>query len=230
MNSSSKIFDINLPLIIPKRNKGHHEVMSVCSLDTKGFMNMENVVSHIVPLVKNTCFVHTPKDTIKAIMKKENMPNLNFTMNFLYHVDRASSTYKDSFYEMSCFYRVRGTKSKTSLEMGVVLPIRIKQAFTILGEMSFSVIDPSEIYFEDILDYTQKYGEIKMYPPVTAEDNKKPNMVDEGKSVGDYMDALSSEKTIKKLGSAVRINITHPDVYNFYKTQYEHVWDTVTVK
>jgi len=228
MKSSSKIFDIKLPLIIPKRNKGHHEVMCLCSLDTKGFMNMENVVSHLVPLVKNTCFVYTPRDAIEKIMTEEKMKDLNFVMSFLYHVDRASSTFKDSFYEMRCFYRVAGVKNKISLEMGVILPIRIKQCFTILGEMTFSVIDPLEIYFEDILDYIQKYGEVKMYPPVTIEDNKKAfNMIDEGKSVGDYMNALSQEKTIKKLGNAIRINITHPDVYNSYKTQYENVWNTI---
>jgi len=229
MNSFSKIFDINLPLIIPKRNKGHHEVMCNCSLETKGFMNMENIVSHLVPLVKNTCFVHTPRDVLKEILKIEDMEDLVFRMNFLYHVDRASSTFKDSFYEMSCFYKVKGMKGvRPVLEMGVTLPIRVKQPFTMLGEMIFSVIDPYEIYFEDILDYVQKYGEVKMYPPVTLEDNTNAvNMIDAGKSVGEYMDALSQEKTIKKLGSAIRINITHPDVYNFYTTQYENVWNTL---
>lgn len=202
--------------------------MCSCALETKGFMNMENIVSYLVPLVKNTCFVYTPKSVLKEIMTHEGMKDLNFTMNFLYHVDRASFTYKDSFYEMKCFYHVKGLKNKISLEMGIVLPIRVKQSFTILGEMIFSVIDPLEIYFEDILDYVQKYGEIKMYPPVTIEDNKKAlHMIDAGKSVGDYMNALSQEKTIKKLGSAIRIKITHPDVYKFYKTQYENVWNSL---
>lgn len=228
MNSFSKIYDINLPLIIPKRNKGHHEVMCSCTLGTKGFMNMENIVVHLVPLVKNTCFVHTPKDILKEILQIEGMDDLTFRMDFLYHVDRASSTFKDSFYEMRCFYKVKGAKNiNPTLEMGVILPIRVKQPYAILGEMTFSVIEPDEIYFEDILDYIQKYGEVKMYPPVTLEDNTKAaSMIDAGKSVGDYMNALSQAKTIKKLGNAIRINITHPDVYNFYKTQYENVWNT----
>jgi len=222
----SRLVGIKIPTVIPKRNKGHHEVMCECTVevDEGHLKDITMSIEYLTSLIKNTCSVHTPLELATNIYKKERLSTLRLDLNFLYHLDRASASYKSSFYEMPCFYKVQLMENQRSFEMGVVIPVRVKEALSVAGQLVFSVFTPKEIYFEDILDYAQKKTGIKLYPTVCFEDKEKLSfMLDEGMTVTEYISALSDTKELNRLGEKIKLQIRYPNVYNTYEEHYETV-------
>jgi hypothetical protein len=224
----SVISNLRIPIVVPKRNKGSYEVLSDCNIKAtlnSGFKDPVDFIQYIVPYIKNSCFVDTPLKLGTTIYTSENLETLQFSMNFLYHLDRSTSSFKISFYEMLCFYSVEISKDQTILEMGIKLPIRVKDIISLPGYLYFSVLQPSyHIYFEDILDFVQKHASIRFYPPIIAEDKESlKDLIDFGKKIPDYLNAFSNAKNFDRLGKSLKLRIDYSDVYDTYNASYETV-------
>lgn len=224
----SVISNLRIPIVVPKRNKGSHEVLSDCNLKatlTSGFKDPVDFIQHVVPYIKNSCFVDTPLKIGNTIYTSESLETLQFSMSFLYHLDRSTSSFKISFYEMLCFYTVEIFKDYSTLEMGIKIPIRVKDIISLPGYMYFSVLQPNyNIYFEDILDYIQKHASIRFYPPTIAEDKESlKDSIDFGKKIPDYLSSFLDAKNFDRLGKSLKLRIDYADVYDTYNTSYETI-------
>lgn len=226
--TQSQISDITIPFIVPKRNKGHHEVLGRCTVSTSTLLDISDIVQDFVPLIKNTCFPKTPVELASSIMDKRKMEDINLNIQFSYHLDRASASYKDSFFEMGCFYNVKGNNQYITNEMGILIPIRVKDIFVVIGKLSLSVVEPPDIYFEDILDHVQKFTDTKIYPTVSVEDKKQlPYLVDMGLSIVEYVKKLSDSDTIKKIGKTIKLSLEYPDLLDLHNFKYTTTWSAL---
>jgi len=226
--TQSSITNVRIPIIIPKRNKGEHEVFCSCNISTSTLTDVSNFVQYCTPLIKNVCSVTTPAEVAASIIKYAKIDDIDLDMHFFYHLDRASSNFKDSFYEMLCFYKVVGNESRLITEMGVQIPIRVKDLYVVNGLLTFSTVEPRDIYFEDILDHVQKFADIKIYPSVSFDDKKQlPFMIDVGMSAVDYINTLAKGDTIKKIGSTIKVNLVYPDIYNTHEISYKTTWSSL---
>lgn len=225
--TQSKISDIRIPLIIPKRNKGHHEVFCNCSISTSTLLDVTDLVKHFTPLIKSTCFPRTPLELAQSILNEHNLDDIDLLMSFSYHLDRASAGYKDSFYEMFCFYNVKGSTDMQN-EMGISIPIRVKDIFIIVGKLTMSIMSPKDVYFEDILDHVQKFTDTKIYPSVSSDDKKQlPYLIDVGMNITDYINKLSDSDTIRKIGSTIRLKIEYPELLGSHNISYITTWSSL---
>jgi len=226
--TQSSISHIRIPMIVPKRNKGHHEVACDFNLKTSTLTDVTNFVQYFTPLIKNICTIKTVTELASTVLSYSKLDDIDLNMHFLYHLDRASSTYKDSFYEMTCFFNVTGNHDKLVGEMGINIPVRVKDIFVVVGQLTLSIVEPPDIYFEDVLDHLQKFTDTRIYPSVDTDDNKQlPFMVDVGMRPVDYINTLACTETIKKIGKTVKVDLKYPDIYNSYEILYKTTWSSL---
>lgn len=175
----SSICDLKIPLLIPRRAKGHAEVLGTCKVSVGGekLVDPSNFVHFFTLCAHHTCLNETPEIIAKSIFKDLSVININLEIGFLLPLDRVSSTYLDTIFNLSCRYNVTGDDVKNLIRsMTISVPVLLFDTRTILGYLQLILYNPVNTHFEDMLDTVQKYAGVIIYPVSSVEDR---NSLDE---------------------------------------------------
>jgi hypothetical protein len=221
----SKLSNLKIPFIIPRRGKGHTEVISYVDVTSDLYMNAENFIEFFIPYQKKVINKKNMSELCNNIISKINVNN-NFSMSirFKLPIDRLSCTLDESI----CFYLDCTYSFDYFVEdkMGVVedismiidCPIRIKHISTLKGNLTVHIVNPKAYtYFEDILDIVQRHGNIVIYPVNKISD--KDNLIkeiDEGKTIDDYLNFIKTAAIHKKISEKGRLIANFEDIYGSY--------------
>ncbi len=228
---TSELQDFRLPILIPRRNKGHNEVLATISVKSSDLDNSEDLIKPLLSISKKVITVEILQELIGEICENFNIQTLTLKISFPYHLDRTSPTYSMSTFELDCGYEIRVVNRVLKIFMGVNIPIRITNVFPLNGRLTYFVEEPKKLFFEDLLDYVQKHTGIKLYPKVSFKENVElRELIDEGKPVKDYLDIISRISALKELGDGGYVKISSPDVYSAYLTENILTWSNSYIK
>jgi hypothetical protein len=227
----SQIKDFKLPLLIPKRNKGHNEVLSHITVKINGSHDPEDLIQAILSISSKVVSPTLFYDLMQQIFDDFQISNISFNTSFHYHLDRTSPKYHPSTFELLCSYRAEVKNNIIRFYMGIDLPVRIKGVFPLQGNLAFYIEEPHNVFFEDLLDHVQKYAGMKLYPIITSkEQTDLRSIIDTGKAPKEYLDILMNTSSIKELGKGGYVKISAPDIYSIYKVSYSVIWANEYVK
>ncbi len=223
---NSRLYNLKMPFIIPKRGKGSSEVLASCNIVGYGQYNGVDYMSYLSPYARNICDKSLPVEIVRDIVDNTGLKKLDMNILFDYHLDRATPSYSPTFYELNCFYNTSFSWGKTSVGMGMNIPIRIQQGgFTGVGDFQIEISQSKYSFFEDMLDDIQKHLDIKIYPLNSSQDEEiAQKVIDTGRSLKEYVSDIKKIKAFGKMGNGGSIKIRMKDVYNMYNLESEIIW------
>jgi len=228
---TSELRNFRLPLLIPRRNKGHNEVLAVISIKSLGLDNSEDLIRPLLSISKKVITLEVLQNLIAEICENFNIQTLTLKISFPFHLDRTSPTYATSSFELDCEYELKVVNRILKIFMGVNIPIRVTNVFPLSGKLTFFVEEPKKLFFEDLLDYVQKHAGIKLYPKIAYKENVElKELIDEGRPAKDYLSIISNISGLKELGNGGYVKIVSPDIYSSYLTEHILTWTNSYIK
>lgn len=223
----SSLSNLNISFFIPRRGKGHTEVLSNVSLNIEGGeKEPEDFLTPFVDYQKKVL----DKEVLKDIGERfsEYSPS-SFSMNisFSLPITKVSPSLDNSLhYYLDCSYSVYYIDEKINTMMTVECPIRVKYISVLQGNLSISVSNPVKyLYFEDVLDAVQKYGGTSIYPILDFKGIEELGKeIDRGKDMIEYINKLKKYIVKYKLGDGGKVVVGLNDVYNNYYIEKGVKW------
>lgn len=223
--------DLKISFIIPRRGKGSSEVISSISISSNGTDLLENLIKYFIEYQKKVLDREVLLEMVNNIVTELQLNELSINISFSLPIDRLSPDLEESVtFILDCEYFVNYNKGKIETFMVIKCPVRINYIFVMKGEVKLKVLIPQKnVYFEDLLDIIQKYGNTIIYPISEYSDKKiLQKKIDKGKTVEEY---LRSIKKAIKTGAINRdlsekgyLSVSFYDVYNMYKIEKGVIW------
>lgn len=82
----SKISNIPIPFIIPRRGKGSYEVNALCTFNSYGYYKGINYISYLSPYARGICDSRLPVVLAETIKENSNINKLDFSVEFDYYI------------------------------------------------------------------------------------------------------------------------------------------------
>lgn len=223
---SSSVENVQIPILIPLRGKGHFETLCSCSFSSSSeFVNPADYVRFFVPYGKRTCTVDTPLQIAEEISRAFKLSTFTLEMRFSLLLDRTSPSYQETYFNLPCKYTVTCAYEDIAHYMGISLPVRVLDVHPIPGILSFAVKNPKSLFFEDLVEHVQRSVGTVIYPIGNEQDRAKlKDIIDLGKSAYEYLTALEETCVKKKLGKGGIASVRTSDVYRMYDFRYHISW------
>jgi hypothetical protein len=216
----TQIEQVNIPILLPKRGKGHQEVMASFSVSTSRSIDPLTFISVINAYANKTCVASDMVSMSKNFAKTLDLDDVEVKVIFSYILDRVSSRLSSTFFSLPCFYERSIGSTASNLSMGVTLPIQTLVGKPISSTLTLRIDYPSNIFFEDMVDRVYKVlGAVLC--PVTDKDSplQGPCYFPE-----DALKMISDACKEKKLGRGGWAKIEATDIYHMYKLVYTKKW------
>lgn len=231
---TSAIRGVEVPLLIPRRAKAYSEVLANFEVETKGIFDPVKFVKSFEDLHKSTFAADTrdafdaesPLRLARSLQQGHRRAFVDLRIKFLLPIDRMSPTFVGTTIEAPCEYRAIASKSGAFMEMTLEMPAQVRDTYLQAATLTFTVKNPRKrLYFEDLWDHVQKYGEFVIFPLACVEDRAKlASMLNKGKKVRQLLTTLQDNSQKVNLGSEGRILIRFSDVYSMYNFSYSTTW------
>jgi len=224
----SKLSNLKILFFIPRRCKGHTEILSSVDVLSYTSMNAEDFVEFFISYQKKVLTKDTILELCTSIVDRLKVTEFVMNVNFLLPVDRLSSTLEESIsFNLDCKYSFVYSKGISTLSMKIDCPVRINHISTLKGNLTFQISNPSpNIYFEDLLDIVLKYGNVVIYPIIRTSDKKTlMKEIDQGKPIDDYLNFIRVAAIHKNLSdSGGLVSVSFVDLYNSYDIEKGVTW------
>jgi hypothetical protein len=224
---TNSLSHLSIPIMIPRRNKGHCDLLAEFSFFTKDLDKDPENFPSLLHNYHRTSFSHYDLSKMsKEIAVNLGLNHLKIIVDFSYPIDRASSSFKPSIYNLSCKYESIRIKEDFYLIISTFLPIVIADVHPITGRLSYGIRNPKQgVFIEDLVDHIQRYTNSRLYPLLdTSEKEQLKKLIDSGKSPKDYLKILKDSSVYKDFGEGGYSVISVPDVYNTYMANYSIEW------
>lgn len=214
------IAQIQLPVFIPSRNKGHADVLASCEIGgtccTDAYAY--NLIQSIIEKRKASFTIDTVKEILVTASKQyEGFKNLFLSVSFLYQLDRVSAGFLQASYELPCtlYAQVTSTGEIDYSLHSITLPIRLFSTISIPATLKFEVKNLKKQFFlEDLLDYVVQKTGTRLYPIVAEQDLLLlSGVLDKGKSLKEYTDIFLKSSG---LGEEHTVSVFFTDIYSMY--------------
>jgi len=167
----------------------------------------------------------TGREIAEDIIKDLNFPFLNVGISFFLNISRVTPTFGEAHYNMSCKYSTIYQRKKYTDIMTISLPIRVKDVGIMMGKLSYSLTNPDNLYFEDMLDHVQRTLGETVYPIASLSDKETLRTTfDESKFPYEHITDLRDSSIEKELSKGGEIVITVDDIYSMYHFIYGVDW------
>lgn len=225
----STIDGITIPVLIPKRNKGHIETACTFKISSNVYIDQLLFIPFIMSLNGLTLQPETLSNIAKKISKELKLDHVEIHADFSYPLDRVSVTYTAVLFNFRCGYTLTYdvTKDVSVYSMSLSQPIRLKDFYSASGNLYFSIEAPdNKVFFEDLIDHIQKQGKFVFYPPVSIDDiiELKKNPDSGVFHPYDVLVNVQDACRLKDISKKGHIGITFSDVYTIYNMNYELSW------
>lgn len=223
----SHILDVSVPFFVPKRGRGHVDVLGKVNVSAAGVKDPLEFAKYISKFGKSTCNSETVIDMGKSLVKGLGLSELVMEIKFLYSTDRLSQSLEETFYGVNCGYSVIYRKEHFRVGIYVEVPIRLKEAEHFqFGLLHLELFDPIDVmFFEDIVDYAVRFADVKLYPFLTVSDREKAgNLESSTKTVQEHLLNIRDSVVRKHICKSGFIAIKSKDMYGMYKFEQTLSW------
>lgn len=233
MGANTKMFKstidrVTIPVLIPKRNKGHVATACTFRIQTNVYIDQLLFIPFITSLNGLSLNREELENLSKTISDQLKVDTIEIDASFVYPLDRVSIGYVPTLYNFKCSYNcVYDVKKGSSFSLTLSQPVRIKDFYSSSGNLYFSIEDPDKkVYFEDLIDHIQKRGKFIFYPPVSVDESLKLNESLDGVVFHPYDILVNVQDAckLKEIGRGGKIGINFQDVYSIYDMNYELTW------
>lgn len=218
---TSKITNLKFPFLIHKRNKGHAEVLGVCSFEADS--NVE-AYEFLLYLTKYARTLITPVEfslIFEELKDYFSITYSKFQIDFSHFLDRASINYLISPFELRCSYLCEVTPEINRLGMSITLPVPFKEYNNFMGELTYTVIDSKTLFFEDLFDFVLKNCSLRIYPILSNQEaNLVSNLSNLGKNPWEYVKLLQQPV----YGDHGQVSVVYNDIYSMYNLEVSEKW------
>ena len=230
MNCSNynKISKLKILFFIPRRGKGHTEVSCNISVSSSSSIEPENFISHFVKYQKKSLSKDIIKEIGDDIYNALPLKDLYINLDFSLPINRVSPSLEESLcFYLDSSYQLQYKEENVSLAMNISCPIRVDYISTMQGKLKLSAIDViPNLYFEDLLDVVQQYGDVVIYPLNNFEDKEVlTKKIDKGKSLDEYISYIQTGATRRGLAKKWGLILNVYDVYNNYEIEKGILWE-----
>lgn len=221
---NSKIENICVPIVVPKRSRGHIEVLGCCSVTVSGTKLLIEAVEYIQKISQEPCTQKFLIRTSDGLRLKLKATELVFDLSFLFSMERVSHSGESIFYHVPCVYSVSSKEKSTIITQGIEYPVFVSSAIPLRATLSFSLKNPTRVSFEDMMDHIQKEVGVVVAPICNEKD--KSGMSNAFKTVtpGSILDCVAEGSKRKDLGIEGVATIRYTDEYDMYKFSYSTTW------
>jgi hypothetical protein len=222
----STVSDIVLPLIIPRRGKGHFDASGKISITSSGFHDSLEFIRHLEKFGKETCTNETPGVMASTLITELGLSDIALEITFSYPLERLSPSYGSVFYDLCCGYTFSLKNGLLKTGMFIELPVRIKDFYTKLGVIRVDLFDISRhFYFEDVVDLTTKAVDIKLHPLSSVADKDHFfEFADDGNTVYSYLTGVGDYMFSKGVSQSGQVSIKTRDIYGIYSYEQLLKW------
>jgi hypothetical protein len=219
--------DVRVPVLIPKRGKGHNEVMAHFRVHSTSKVAPIEFIRLLNACAGKTFVVSDTQTLAKNMVNELNLKNAVVTLDFSLMLDRVSPSYATVYFPLACSYvgsYARGGKSEEP-SISVTIPVHIRDIYPTAGELVFTVFNPGHLLSEDLVDHVQKSTGVVLYPLSAKEEQVSlQQMLGAGLSAYEYLTRVQESSRDKKLGSGGKAEISIRDIYRMYGFNYAASW------
>lgn len=226
----TKLSKLKTLFFIPRRGKGHNEVISSITLVSNNSIEPENFIEFFIKYQKKVLTKDIILEIGSNIITQLALPNLYFNINFSLPVDKLSVLYEESLcFHLNCNYSFNYDVLKfqeSNISMKIDCPVRVNYISILEGNLNLEVTQPSpNLYFEDLLDIIQKYGSVIIYPITKASDKQLLlKEIDTGKTIDDYLNFIKVAVIHKGVSEKGKVSVEVSDLYNNYSIEKGVSW------
>ena len=221
-----QIEHIQIPVLLPKRGKGHQEILASFCISTSRSINPLDLVPFITSCSYKTCMVSDIVDLSRVIVKELHLEDINIQATFSYILDRVSPGLSPTFFSLPCFYerQVGGQGANTSW-LGVTVPIQTNLGKPLASSLTLQIEHPQKIFFEDMVDRIYKILGTTLQPIISDKDVKmflssqEPCYTPE-----EVLALLKKECRERKYGKGGKAIIEVFDLYHIHKLTFSKSW------
>lgn len=223
----SKLSNLNTVFFIPRRGKGHSEVLARVEILSYSNAQVENFLDHFTAFQKTTL---TKEDVLTIglyCVEKLKLTDLIMHISFSLPISRLSPSLEEAIcLQLQCKYSFIFTNGNYELSMKIECPVRVDYVSTLKGNLSLQITQPATgVYFEDLLDLVLKYGDVIIYPIRKEEDRALlMKAIDKGKTVEDYLDFIKVAAIHKAISRKGLVSLSFEDLYNNHTVEKGKVW------
>ena len=213
--------NLKILFYIPRRGKGHTEVLSNVNISVTGEgKEPEDMFYPFIEYQRKSLDKEIVKEIGEKLVDLVDPYDMNMNISFSIPVNKLSPDLNNSLhYSLDCNYSVTyngNTELYTS--MSVSCPVRVRYVSVLQGRVYLKVNNPVKyLYFEDLLDAIQKHGGVNIYSILDFKDIEKLDReIDRGKDLSEYLDKLKKYVIKSKIGEGGEIKVEVNNVYNNY--------------
>jgi hypothetical protein len=221
-----QIENVKIPILLPKRGKGHQEILASFAVSTNTSMNPLEFVPFITSCASKTCMLSDMVDLSRSLMKELHLNDITVRTTFSYILDRVSPNLSPTFFSLPCFYerKVPISGSNTS-SLGIVVPIQVNLGKPLSASLTLQIERPKKVFFEDIVDHVYKSLRATLQPPVSGNDIKTfTDFLEPCYVPNEVLNILRDTCKQRKFGQGGVATVRVSDLYQIYKLTYSKSW------
>lgn len=229
----TKLSNLKVIFLIPKRGKGHSEIVGNIFLISDKPLDPLDFIKFFIKYQRKVLTKDIIVEIGTTVIKELKLPNLYLKIDFTLPIDRLSPSLEDTLcFHLDCNYFckcdcvVDFDNFEVSSGMKITCPVRVDFISTLEGNLDLEITQPKpNLYFEDLLDILQSYGKIVIYPVSKASDKKSLSKeIDSGKTIEDYLESVKAAIIHRKVAEAGKVNVSVADLYNNYRIEKGVNW------
>jgi hypothetical protein len=212
--------------LLPKRGKGHQEILASFAVSTNTSINPLEFVPLITSCANKTCMLSDIVDLSRSLMKELHLNDIILRTTFSYILDRVSPELSPTFFSLPCFYerKVPVTGSNTS-SLGIVVPIQVNLGKSLSASLALQIERPKKVFFEDIVDHVYKSLKATLQPLISDKDVKTfTDSLEPSYTPDEVLSILRDTCKQRKFGQGGTATIRVFDLYQIYKLTYSKSW------
>lgn len=222
INYQTSLQGIELPILIPKMGKGHQECSASFSLYSSSFVEAFRDISLLMEQAKQICSEESLHLLCDKISPEE---DILVSVEFLFVLDKISSSFKDYYYSMPVVYQMVRQGETFRFSKSITLPAYVEDVKLSHGRLTLVLENPGKICLEDMAEVVRKSTGLFFLPVTSVDDKHKLSVITAKSLTCSKLLAGVRDYCIKKgVGSGGRVELVRGDVYNTLKLGNKLVW------
>jgi len=225
----NRLNNIRLPFLVPKRGKGHVEVLGEVFISCSSRVDPRELLPTIMKMGGETLNAAALVAFLTQVAPKLDIlpgsaEGCSLAVSFPLPMLRLSPSLSHTVHIVlpcSLSTDIRGGRTTTSVEV----PVRILNSIAVRGTARCSVTSWQEVFVEDIFDYVLAVGKTVLYPATTVQEEMLlSNVLPPGEPPVELASQIAMKLQIKYPSTTGKVVVGFSDFYGVYDIEYEHTW------
>ena len=216
--------DVKVSVYLPKRGKGHQEVLMQLEASTSTDIDAFEFIPDIMLCSYNSFTLDTLCAMGKEWKKKFKLNDISIAAAFLYTLNRVSPGFSPVFFQLPCRYTYVSNERGSSWRTSLTLPLSITSNKQVLAaDLTVSFVKPKRVYIEDMVDKAYHSLGVKFYP-VTSKEERDATVTIISESPLACLAKLKTSLNDARYCRGGTALISAYEAYEMYKSTYSTTW------